>query len=290
MKFLLPLLLTLPLFADIETVTVKKDIAYHGQTDDAYQNERCKLDLYLPESHDFATVIWLHGGGLKGGSKNNAKNIAIAERLSQNSVAIAMVNYRLHPKAKYPAYVEDTAAAVAWVLDKIAEQGGDPKKVFLGGHSAGGYLALMVGMDPRWLATHDLKRDDLVGLIPVAAQTMTHCTVRDERFGSNDAFTITADDASPVRYSGLKGIPPVHFLWADNDAPARAEENAYLAAVMRGAGHKAITTEVVADRNHSSVAHRMAGLDDPGASSLLKFVHRLSKPTNTSNSENKKQP
>lgn len=290
MKLLLSLCLTLPLFAETTTSIIKKNIAYHNESENSYKNERCKLDLYLPTSNDFATVIWLHGGGLKNGSKDNPKDIAIAERLSQDSIAIAMVNYRLHPKAKYPAYVEDTAAAVAWIINNIAEQGGDPKKIFLGGHSAGGYLTLMVGMDPRWLAVHNLKRNDLIGLIPVAAQTMTHYTVRDERFGSNNPFTITADDASPVHYSGLKGIPPVHFLWADNDAPARAEENAYLAAVMKGAGHKAITSKVVANRNHSSVAHHMANLADPGARSLLNFVHRLSnEKTNKANNTSSAQ-
>lgn len=275
MKLILIFLLSLPLVADIETVTVKKDISYRAPSQDSYQTERCKLDLYLPPSRDFPTIVWLHGGGLESGTKDDPKNITIAQRLGKEAVAIAMVNYRLHPQAKYPAYVEDTAAAVAWVVENIEEHGGNSKKVFLGGHSAGGYLTLMVGMDPRWLKAHGLERTALVGLIPFAAQTMTHYTVREERFGYDDPFTITADDAAPVRYAGLEGIPPTHFVWADKDAPARAEENAYLAALMKGAGHEAVTTEVISDRNHASVAHKMAEIDDPAARSLLRFVHRL---------------
>ena len=277
MKIILSLLLALPLFAEVENGTVKKNLAYYEQSDDSYQNERCKLDLYLPSSKDFPTLIWFHGGGLKGGHKDGPKNVAIAQRLSEEGIAVAMVNYRLHPKVKYPTYVEDTAAAVAWTLTNIAKQGGNPKKVFLGGHSAGGTLTLMVGLDPRWLQVHNLQRSDLKGLIPVAAQTMTHYTIRDERFGTNNPFTITADDASPVRYAGLKGIPPTHILWADNDAPARAEENAYLAAVMKGAGHQMVSTQEIPNRGHSSIAHKMAEKNDPCARSLLEFIHRLSK-------------
>ena len=274
-RIFLSIFLTLPLFAKVETVTIKKDISYHESTTDAYQNTRCQLDLYLPPSKNFATLIWLHGGGLKGGSKDNARNSAIAKNLAKQSIAVVMVDYRLHPKAKYPAYVKDSAAAVAWTIANIAKHGGDSKKVFLGGHSAGGYLTLMVGMDPRWLKAHQLERSDLLGLIPVAAQTMTHYTVRDERYGSNNPFTITADDASPVRYAGLEGIPPTHILWADQDAPARAAENSYIAAVMKGAGHKAVTTEEIADRNHSSVAHKLAESDDPGSASILRFMNQI---------------
>lgn len=276
MKLLLSLLFALPLFAEIEAVTVKKDIAYREQPDDSYQSERCKLDLYLPPSNNYATLIWLHGGGLENGSKDDAKNIAIAQGLSNESIAVTMVNYRLSPKAHYPAYLEDTAAAVAWTLANIAEQGGDPKKVFLGGHSAGGYLALMVGMDPRWLAAHDLERNQLAGILTTSAQTMTHYTVRKERFGSNNPFLITADDASPVRYGNQEGIPPTLILWADNDVAARAEENAYLAAVLQGAQNTTVETALITDRNHSSIAHQMANPKDPAAAKLLRFITRFS--------------
>ena len=276
MKTLLFLLAALPLFSEPSLTSVQKNISYRPEGTDNYQNERCKLDLYLPKTKKgFPTLIWLHGGALRNGHKDAPRNIAIAQHLSEQGLAIAMVNYRLHPQAEYPAYVEDTAAAVAWTLANISEQGGDPKKVFLGGHSAGGYLTLMVGMDPRWLKAHDLERSDLAGLVPVAAQTMTHYTVRKERFGSPNPFFITADDAAPVHYSNLKGIPPTHILWAENDAPARAEENAYLAAVLTGAKNTQVSTAEIPDCDHSSIAHNIANPNDPGAQSILAFVKKI---------------
>ena len=276
MKTLLFLLAALPLFSEPSLTSIQKNISYRPEGTDSYQNERCKLDLYLPEKKkDFPTLIWLHGGALRNGHKDDPRNIAIAQHLSEQGLAVAMVNYRLHPKAEYPAYVEDTAAVVAWTLANISKQGGDPKKVFLGGHSAGGYLTLMVGMDPRWLKVHDLERSDLAGLVPVAAQTMTHYTVRKERFGSPNPFFITADDAAPVHYSNLKGIPPTHILWAENDAPARAEENAYLAAVLTGAQNTQVSTAEIPDCSHSSIAHNIANPNDPGAQSILAFIKKI---------------
>lgn len=263
--------------AEVETVSVVKDISYYAAAEDEYQNNRCKLDLYLPTQKNFATVIWLHGGGLKGGSKDQKNTIAIGKQLARSGVAIAMVNYRLHPKASYPAYVQDTAAAVAWVIGNISKHGGDSKQVFLGGHSAGGSLTLLVGMDPRWLKEHDLKRSDLTGLIPLSAQTMTHYTVRKERYGSDNPYAITADDASPVHYAWLKGIPPTFILWADNDSPARAEENIYLASVLKGAGHTDVRTKEIKDRNHSSIAHHMARPNDSAAKEILDFVKQMTK-------------
>lgn len=65
--------------------------------------------------------------------------------------AVVAVNYRLSPKAQNPAYTEDAAAAVAWAYKHIEEYGGSPRRVFVTGHSAGGYLTLMVGLDKSYL-------------------------------------------------------------------------------------------------------------------------------------------
>ncbi|WP_411845093.1 alpha/beta hydrolase fold domain-containing protein [Roseibacillus persicicus] len=272
MKTLLFLFAALPLFAEVATITVQKDLPYTPSGEDAYQNERCKLDLYLPTGKDFPTLVWLHGGGLKGGSKDHESNTAIAKALASDGIAVAMVNYRLSPKAKYPSYVEDTANAIAWTITNIAEQGGSPRKIFLGGHSAGGYLALMVGMDPTWLKAHKLERSAIAGLIPVSGQTMTHYTVREERFGSDNPFIITADDASPVRYGSLEGIPPTLILCAENDMAARVEENLYLAAVLKGAGKTEVKTLVIPDRDHGSVAFDIAQPNDPARLAIAEFI------------------
>ena len=78
---------------------------------DDYINERCVLDVYFPTNKkEFATIVWFHGGGLRTGEKE------IPESLKEKGVGIIGVNYRLYPNISAPAYIEDAAAAVAWVF------------------------------------------------------------------------------------------------------------------------------------------------------------------------------
>jgi acetyl esterase/lipase len=133
------------LFALSETLLAQDAPAY--QTDLAipyregaeltpYMRERCRLDVYRPTNQkDFTTIVWFHGGGLTEGERS------IPEALMEKGIAIIAPSYRLSPKVKSPAYVEDAAAAVAWTFKNIEKLGGSPKRVFVSGHSAGGYLA-----------------------------------------------------------------------------------------------------------------------------------------------------
>ena len=91
------------------------------------------------------------------------------------------VNYRLYPKVKAPTYIEDAAAAVAWVFKNIASYGGDPDMIFISGHSAGGYLASMVGLDKSYLEKYNIDANKIAGGIPFSGHTMTHFSVREER-------------------------------------------------------------------------------------------------------------
>ena len=247
------------------------DIAYQtGDQLTEYETARCKLDLHLPPSgKNFATIVWFYGGALKGGSKDDKGTAAIGRAFAADGIAVAVVNYRLSPKATYPAYIEDAAAAAAWVRAHIAEYGGDPAKVFISGHSAGGYLTLMLAMDARWLQPHGLTPDSFAGYIPLSGQTMTHYTVREER--GMDKITIVADEAAPVHYC-RKDTPPMLVLAAEHDAPARAEENEYLVATLKGAGNTRVTYQKIADRDHGSIGGKIPQPGDPVRKVILDFI------------------
>jgi acetyl esterase/lipase len=92
-----------------------------------------------------------------------------------------LAGYRLSPKVKNPVYIEDAAAATAWAFNNIARHKGNPKKIYVSGHSAGGYLAAMLGVDGRWLAKHKISSSQIAGAMPIAGQMMTHSTIRAER-------------------------------------------------------------------------------------------------------------
>ena len=169
MRLSVLLLLPAALLAESAAPKLIKDIPYKDDVVSLtpYEQERCKLDIAIPaEGKGFATFVWFYGGGLKNGNKDmpNEHATDIAMSFAKGGVATVTPNYRLSPKAKYPAYVNDAAAAFAWTVKHIAEYGGDPHKVFIGGHSAGGYLALLVGFDPERLKPHGLNLGSVAGI------------------------------------------------------------------------------------------------------------------------------
>ncbi len=260
--------------AEKPAVQVIADLPYKdGEKRSQYETERCKLDLYLPaEKKDFPTLVWLHGGGITGGSKDSAHQAGIARHFASAGIAVASINYRLSPKAEFPAYIEDTAAAFAWVKKHIATHGGDAGRVFLGGHSAGAYLALMAGLDDQYLAAQGLKLSDIAGLVPVAGQTLTHYTVRQER--GLPKKRLIADLAAPIHHA-RKDAPPMLILYADKDMALRAEENELLAAALRDEGHPKVIVKKIKNRDHGSVAHDMAKPGDAGFQQVIEFIRSL---------------
>ena len=172
--------------------------------------------------------------------------------------------YRLSPRAKSPAYVEDAAAAVAWTFGHIGRYGGATNPVYLGGHSAGGYLASMVGLDKRWLAAHGLDANGIAGIIPFSGQAITHFTIRNER--GIGAKQPVVDDMAPLYYV-RKDAPPLLLISGDRELEllGRYEENAYLWRMMKEAGHPNTQIHELRGFDHG----RMPG---PAHPLLLRFI------------------
>ena len=206
-----------------EVYKTVKDLPYIAKSEtDTYRKERCKLDVYYPvDKKDFPTIVWFHGGGLEGGGKH------IPQELMNRGFAVVAVNYRLSPKAKNPAYIEDAAAAVAWTFNHIEEYGGSKDKIFVSGHSAGGYLALILAMDKKYMEAYGADADKVAAYLPVSGQTVTHFTIRKERGLPN-------------------GIPIIEM--AD-----RWEENALFASVAKNIGNKKVTLYELQGFNHGTV-------------------------------------
>jgi acetyl esterase/lipase len=278
MRFLALLLtLAVPTASALETKVVK-DVSYKDDVVSLtpYEQERCKLDLTLPVGpKGFATYVWFHGGGLKNGGKDLRTEYCadIRESLAQAGVAVVTPDYRLSPKAKYPAYVDDAAAAFAWTVKHIAEHGGDPRKVFIGGHSAGATLALLVGMDPDRLKPHGLTLGSVAGIAQVSGQVLTHYTIREER--GQPRYAITCDEAAPAFYI-RKTLPPILTIYAQNDMLSRAEENLFFVTTLKAAGHAESYSLRVDDRDHGSVGHNIRNPGDPARLAILNFIAKQS--------------
>lgn len=217
-----------------QTYVTEKDLNYYPAAvaeKDAYINSQCKLDLYYPKgAKNFATIVWFHGGGITGGKKE------IPAALMEKGYAVVGVGYRLSPKVKAPAYIEDAAAAVAWVFQHIQNYGGSSRLIFVSGHSAGGYLAMMTGLDKKYLNKYKIDADSIAGLIPFSGHAITHFTIREERGIKGTQAVI--DEYAPL-YHVRSDAPPLLLITGDRELEmlGRYEENAYLWRMMKLAGH-----------------------------------------------------
>ncbi len=223
-----------------------RDAKIAAQTD--YMKERCVLDIYYPTNRsNFQTVVWFHGGGIEYGNK------FFPEELQNKDIAIVAVNYRLFPKVKAPDYIDDSAAAVAWVFQNIQKYGGDPDQIFVSGHSAGGYLTSMIGLDKKYLKKYGQDANKIAALVPYSGHTITHFTVRKERGIAGTQPII--DDLAPL-FHIRKDAPPLILITGDRELEmlGRYEENAYLWRMMQVIEHPATDIYELDGYNHGDMA------------------------------------
>ena len=147
-------------------ITVTTDLDYVSTAE--YPNKKDRLDVYAPKNAKGApVVVSIHGGALREGDKSG--QAFVGQRFAAAGFVTMVINYRLSPSVTHPAHVEDAAHAVAWARSHAAEYGGDPKKLFVIGHSAGAYLAALLTLDPKYLGAYQMSAADLKGVVPVSA-------------------------------------------------------------------------------------------------------------------------
>lgn len=263
--FILIITYSVPVFSQ-EYQTVSNVHYYDEKTvkSDSYINERCVLDLYIPKNiKNFPTAIWFHGGGITGGEKH------IPEELKNKGIAVIAVNYRLSPKVKAPAYIEDAAAATAWVFKNIKKYGGSEDLIFITGHSAGGYLASMVGLNQSYLKKYAINANRLAGIIPFSGQMISHFTTRKEK--GIDELDARIDEMAPLHFIRVDA-PPLLLITGDREKEllGRYEENAYMWRMMKLKGHKATVLYELQGFDHGGMAH-------PAFPLLLNEIKRVEK-------------
>jgi len=275
--------LTLALSLSVASVAgrpTERDVAYG--TDNAQ-----RLDLFTPVSKNFPVVIFVHGGSLTSGDKADADYGKVCDAFPAAGVGCANVNYRLLPAAPWPAPAEDVAAAIAWVHANIAARGGDPKQLFLLGHSSGAMLVALVGADARLLARHQLTTDVLRGVMPMGSimwdddlqqsiekngrERVDAAFARDPRgraFGSLERY----ESQWPIHYVRA-GLPVYHFLIAESEQvnPPILKTNQKFVDDSRARGNRAELT-VFAGRTHYSNIRQLHQPGDQVFATVLAFV------------------
>ena len=234
------------------------DIPYTPKSADAYSQERCKLDVYYPtDIKDAPVVVWFHGGGLEGGNKH------IDPELQQCGMVVIAVNYRLLPKSTIDQTIDDAA------FEHAAEYNGSASKIFVTGHSAGGYLTSMVGLDKSWLAQYGVDADSIAGLIPFSGQAITHYNVR--RTQGIGPLQPTIDKYAPITFIRPDAAPMV-VISGDRELElyGRYEEQAYFWRMLKLVGHKDVTLYEMQGFDHGAMAR-------PAYHVLKQHIKRLTK-------------
>ncbi len=241
----------------------EKNIPYQNGKG-AYADKMCMLDIHYPvDTTGCPVVVWFHGGGLTGGSRE------IPRELKNQGLTVIGVEYRLLPQASLDECIDDAAAAVAWAFHNAEQYGGDPTKIFVAGHSAGGYLTNMVGLDKKWLAAYGIDADSIAALVPYSGHAISHFAYRKAK-GMKDTQP-SIDEYAPLYYV-RSDAPPMIIISGDREMEmlGRYEETAYLWRMMKVNGHKETYLYELDGYNHGDMAI-------PGHHILKDHIKRLTK-------------
>jgi acetyl esterase/lipase len=243
------------------------DLAYRTDED---ADSRHKLDLYVPSgAKNYPVLMFVHGGGWKSGNKS--LYVALGRTFARHGIGVAIINYRLSPKVKHPAHVEDAAKAFAWVKANIGKYGGDADNITLMGHSAGGHLVSLLAVDPTYLKAEKLEPEQIRGVISVSG--VYEVDPRAELY--TPAFGTNADDcrkASPITYVSGKH-PPFLIAYADHDYETFDRQAIDFHAALEKSKSPA-TLLKIEHRNHISVIVSILSDTDPLNEAVRKFVLR----------------
>jgi acetyl esterase/lipase len=238
-----------------------KDVAFDSQLGP-------RLDVYSPETGDnYPVLVFVHGGSWKDYDKKLFAPVAM--RLLPLGMVVVIPNYTLHPDAGYEQMATELAAALRWTLEEIQNYGGDPQRVILAGHSAGGHLSGLVLMDPRFLGAYGHSSDEICGWIGLSgvydvraeydywANKGPEPKVILEVMGGEQHFT----QASPITHIRAD-LPPILLIHGDEDRTVPVEIAMNLQEALESAGAQS-QLNLYRNAGHSDFLFR--GLADESA-------------------------
>lgn len=252
-------------------------------------HERQVLDIYSPENaKDLPVVFWIHGGGWQTGDKSD---VQIKPKIfNERGFVFVSTNYRLWPDVEMGVLIRDVAKSLGWVHKNISAHGGDPKRIFVMGHSAGAQLAALLCIDDRYLKEEGVPFDVLKGCVPVDGdtydlpaiimtaelrQTLHQLPLPKQghriKFGNDPAKHI--DFSAVTHVAKDKGIPPFLILYVGGHPNTTAQAQR-LTNVLK---ESEIPVTLFGARNttHSKLSQDLGKPDDPATQVLYKFLDPL---------------
>ena len=212
---------------------------------------RQRFDIYRPTAAapagGFPVVVFFYGGSWNKGERADYR--FVGEALASRVVLTLVADYRLYPEVRYPDFLNDSALALRHGLEQAAALGGNPKRVFVMGHSAGGYNAAMLALDARWLRAVGHAPAELAGFIGLA--------------GAYDFLPMTNPDAQPVFFhpNYPAGTQPLAYAGASSP-------RSFLGAAMTD-------TLIDPQRNSVGLATRLRAAGVPATLKLYERVNHV---------------
>jgi arylformamidase len=254
-----------------------------------HAHERQVLDIYAPEgAKNLPVVFWIHGGGWQTGDKTD---VQIKPRVfAERRFVFVSTNYRLLPHVEMDVLIRDVAKSLGWVYKNIAGHGGDPRRIFVMGHSAGAQLAALICIDDRYLKAEGVPLDVVKGCVPVDGDTydvpaiiMTaelRQTVHGlplPTFGHRVKFG--NDPKKHVDFSAVthvakgKGIPPFLILHVAEHPDVTAQARRLGAALQKAEIPVAVFG--ARETTHGKLNADLGLPDDPATQELFRFLSPL---------------
>jgi acetyl esterase/lipase len=258
-------------FAALNSTDSPRNVAIHKNLEFDGKN-RLNADVYAPaNAADAPVIVFFYGGSWESGKRKWYGYVG--KTLANNGIVTVIPDYRKYPDVQFPVFIEDAANAVRWARDHAPEFGGDPSRLYVMGHSAGGQIAALIACDPRYLEAAGMRTGDLSGMIGLAGAYAFLPFVEEEPdiFGASETSQY---DSQPINFVH-ENEPPLLLLQGKDDDEVEPSNAISMAAQARtagssvdlklypGVGHASIILSLA--RNHKTNAHT---LDD-----ILAFIH-----------------
>src|SRR5262249_14683330 len=157
---------------------------------------------------DYPVVILVHGGAwMLGDNRCCGLYSSVGEFLASQGIGAVLPNYRLSPGVKHPEHIKDLARAFAWTRNHIAEHGGNPERIFLVGHSAGGHLVALLATDEKYLNAEGCRAADIKGVVGISGVYNIPPGKLDVHLFGGSSDSMNFDKISPLRGDSSTGRP-----------------------------------------------------------------------------------
>jgi acetyl esterase/lipase len=234
---------------------------------------RHTLDVYAPREAASPTpvVVFFYGGNWDSGAKTMYRFVGAA--LAARGVLTVIPDYRLYPQVRFPDFMYDAAGAIAWTRANAARFGGDPRRLFLMGHSAGAQIATLVALDSTYLRSVDLSPErDVCGVIGLAGP-YDFLPLHDAELQVIFGPEAERPRSQPINYVSPQAPPMLLLAGRDDDtvdpgntlrlaARLRAVDASVQDELYPGVGHKALI----------AAFGRPLGFLAPARETVLRFV------------------